>query len=83
MSDIVLVAFISAGGACVTGLISIFVLLGVRTVGDKLTRTHELINSRMTEMLELTRLAARADGVAAGEQAQRDRDSVSPEAGGL
>ena len=32
----------------------------------QITRTHELVNSRMTELLELTRSSAKAQGVLEG-----------------
>lgn len=66
MSDPVLIAIIVAGSGIVTALIGV---AGIRASN----RTHTLINSRMDELLALTRTEARAEGVAAGEQSQRDR----------
>lgn len=36
---------------------------------------HIEINSRLTQLLEATASSARAEGVAAGEQSQRDRQA--------
>lgn len=66
MSDLVIVALISAVGSVCAAVIAAAALVQSRT-------THHLINSRMDEMLALTRTASLAEGVARGEQAQRDR----------
>ncbi len=66
MSDAVLVAVIVAISGVVTASISAFALIQTR-------QTHALINSRMDELLRQARLLARAEGVAQGEQSQRDR----------
>ena len=66
MSDAVLISLIVAGSAIITSSIGV---IGIRAAN----RTHDLINSRMTELLDLTRAQARAEGYGAGEQAQRDR----------
>ena len=70
MSDAVLIAAIVALSTVVTAVIGLFGIYIART-------THTLINSRMDEMLKLTRSESRAEGVAAGEQAQRDRTAES------
>ena len=44
-------------------------------VGDKVFRVGEQLDGRLSELLASARLASRAEGVAAGEQAQRDRSS--------
>ena len=72
MSDQVVVALIGMVGVVMVALIG---LLGAVLAQTK--ATHKLINSRMTELLELTRTASRAEGVAAGEQSQRDRAAES------
>lgn len=66
MSDAVLISLIAAGGSIVTAFIAAGALIQSRT-------THTLINSRMDELLRAARALARAEGVAAGEQSQRDR----------
>jgi hypothetical protein len=66
MSDAVLIAVIVTIGSVVTATISGFALY-------QATQTHKLINSRMDELLALTRSEARAEGVAAG-QAQREQE---------
>lgn len=68
MSDAVAIALIVAIGSIVTSIIGV--------VGIVLAqRTHHLINSRMDELLAAARALARAEGVAVGEQSQRDRES--------
>jgi len=68
MSDAVAVALIGMMGAILVALIANW---------RQGKSTHELINSRMTELLLLAAKAARAEGVAAGEQSQRDRAAES------
>ena len=70
MSDTVLVALIVGMFGLITAVIGLFGIYIARS-------THTLINSRMDEMLKLTRSEARSEGVAAGDQAQRDRNSAS------
>jgi hypothetical protein len=70
VSDAVVVSLIGAVGAIIAALIAGFALVQTRA-------THQLINSRMTELLDLTKTAARAEGKAEGEQAQRDRPADS------
>lgn len=79
MSDSVLIALIVAASAIVTGLIGYAGLRQGQANGKQTRETHFLINSRMDELLRMTRESARAEGVAAGEQSQRDRQSP-PEA---
>jgi hypothetical protein len=74
VSEPVLVALIGLLGVVLVALIGLLTAVLVQAKA-----THKLINSRMTEMLELTRVAYRAEGVAAGEQAQRDR-TAEPQA---
>ncbi len=62
----VLIALIAAIGSVTTAVISVFALRMARA-------THVLVNSRTTELLEATAGQARAEGMAAGEQAARDR----------
>ena len=42
-------------------------------VGDRVVEVGKQIDGRMEELLRAARAAARAEGVAAGEQSQRDR----------
>jgi hypothetical protein len=53
---------IAAGSAAVVALLGALGALYVQ-----LRRTHQLVNSRMDELLELTRLSSRAEG-------RRERD---------
>ena len=46
---------------------------------DQIQKTHQLINSRLDELLKAARSLAHAEGVAEGEQAQRDRQSPAVE----
>lgn len=43
----------------------------------KIDTLHIEVNSRLTQLLEASSAAARAEGVTAGEQAQRDRSAPS------
>ena len=70
MSDAVMIAMIVALSGIVTATISAFALIQTK-------QTHMLINSRMDELLRTATTLARAQGVAAGEQSQRDRQSPS------
>jgi hypothetical protein len=72
VSDAVQVAIIVGFFGVITATISLFGVYIAR-------QTHTLINSRMDEMLKLTRSESRAEGVAAGEQAQRDRANSEPQ----
>ena len=72
MSDAVLIAIIVGIFGTITALIGV--------VGIYISRsTHLLINSRMDELLRVAQIAARAEGVAAGEQSQRDRSNPPQE----
>jgi hypothetical protein len=66
MSDLVIVAIVGTIGSIITSVIAAAAVMQTR-------QTHQLINSRMTELLRIAQQAARAEGVAAGEQSQRDR----------
>ena len=46
-------------------------------VGDKVFRIGEQVDGRLSELLKEARALARAEGVAAGEQSQRDRAAES------
>jgi len=73
MSEAIIVAAITAATTIVTAVIAVIGALLAR----KLDSVHLLINSRMDELLRLAASAARAEGVAAGEQSQRDRSAPS------
>ena len=47
----------------------------VLIVGDKVMEVGKQLDGRLSELLREARALARAEGVAAGEQAQRDRAS--------
>ena len=49
----------------------------VLIVGDKVVEVGKQLDGRLSELLREARALARAEGVAAGEQAQRDRASES------
>jgi hypothetical protein len=73
-----IVSLCSLLGVLFTATVSALVLFKTR-------QTHELVNSRMSEFITSLRDKAdaqigeaRATGVAAGEQAQRDRTSEPP-----
>jgi hypothetical protein len=80
VSDAVLIALIGAVASVITGIVSVIVLLSVATITSRLNetrltvaKTHELVNSKMTELIAASAGQAHAEGVIAGEQAQRDR----------
>lgn len=77
MSDAVLVAFVVTTGTIVNALIGAFILRQSQRNGSQVAATHDLINSRMTELLKAATENAHAQGVAAGEQSQRDRAAPS------
>jgi hypothetical protein len=75
MSDAVAIALITAVASMVTTIISALVLVQSRKNGDSQKATHELVNSRMSELLAAATGQAHAEGIASGEQSQRDRAS--------
>lgn len=71
ISDSIWIALISIIPATVLSLPGILAVIQSR-------KTHQLVNSRMSELLELTRKASRAEGVKEGEgkpYRKRPRDS--------
>ena len=44
-------------------------------VGDRVMQVGDQLDGRLSELLREARALARAEGVAAGEQAQRDRSA--------
>jgi hypothetical protein len=75
MSDTVIVAFVVTSGTIINALIGGFILRQSQKNGSKAAETHDLINSRMTELLKAATESAHAQGVEAGAQAQRDRSA--------
>ena len=71
IDPIVVAAFVAVGAVAAVGAA---VLAGLAL--DQIQKTHRLINSRMDELLEAARALARAEGVAQGEQAEREREAV-------
>lgn len=53
LSDPVILALIAAVSAAITSTLALI----------KVNSTHKIVNSRMTELLELTRKSAKAEGV--------------------
>lgn len=64
MSDAVLIALIGSAATVVTGI-------GVAYVNKRLGKIHKQINSRMDELLELTRASGRAEGNKEGRAEQK------------
>lgn len=58
-------------GAVAAGLAITLTAIGALYV--QIAKTHRLVNSRMSELLELTRTASRAEGQLAGPDADRSR----------
>lgn len=73
MSDAVIISLIAAIGSIASAAIAAYAVIQVGRARGSIKETHLLINSRMTELLRVAGEAARAEGIAAGEQAQRDR----------
>jgi hypothetical protein len=80
VSDAVLIALIGAVGSIFTGVISVVVLIATRAILDRahetrtaVDATHDLVNGKMTELTKALIGQSHAEGVTAGEQAQRDR----------
>lgn len=57
---VALIASITALIVALTGFVALFLRVG--RVESKVVSTHILINSRMTELLDLTKTAAKAEG---------------------
>ena len=71
MSDVVIVALIAAGASIIAATVSAVAL-------SMNMRTHDLINSRMTEMLALVREAGIKQGIKEGivqGRAERDEET--------
>ena len=49
----------------------------IMVVGDKIVEVGKALDGRLSELLREARATARAEGMAAGEQAQRDRAAPS------
>ena len=77
MSDAVLIALIGVFGSIAAGAIAAAAAYFAAKAAAQGKETHQLINSRMDELLAAARALSRAEGVAAGEQAQRDRTAES------
>lgn len=76
-SGLIIVALIGMVGSVASAGFAAWAVVRAGQARTQATTTHDLVNSRMTELLEVTRAASRAEGQAAGEQAQRDRASRS------
>ncbi len=74
MDNNILVAIIAVIGVAITSICSIIAAVVSSRTKSVAQETHLLVNSRMDELLAKTRLLALAQGHAAGEQAQRDRE---------
>lgn len=76
MSDQVLLAVIAAVGTIVTSALSAYVLIRTGRIEAKTVETHDLVNGMSHELTAAQVGKATAEGITAGEQAQRDRDST-------
>jgi hypothetical protein len=73
VNDDVLVALIAAAGSVLSAVMTVIVLIMVNVILNRTRQTHELVNSKMTELLAASAAQAHAEGILSGEQAQRDR----------
>ena len=68
--------------ACLTGLAAVIsataVMIGALRVNRKLDIVHKEVNGRVTELLEVAKLQAHAQGFTAGEEAHRARHEAKP-----
>ncbi len=76
MSSNEIVAVIAVIGVSITAISSIIAALITASTRRVAKDIHILVNSRMTELLESTKELALAQGIARGEQSERDRASV-------
>ena len=72
-----LIAAVASGTVALIGALTALVV-AVARLNTKTAATHELVNSRMTELLELTRKSSMAQGRLAGPEATPETPS-SPE----
>lgn len=77
MSETVQLAIIAGFFGVLTTLIAAVAAYFAAGARAQSKVTHTQINSRMDELLTQARSLARAEGVAAGEQSQRDRAAAS------
>jgi hypothetical protein len=73
MEASVIVALIGLLGTMFSATISAIVLYQTNRIKAQGEATHILVNSKMTELLDVTKRSSSAEGYTAGEQAQRDR----------
>jgi hypothetical protein len=59
MSDEILLALITGS---VSVLINMLTLIGIIYMNKNVNKTHEAVNSKMSELLELTATASKAEG---------------------
>lgn len=74
MSDQLLIAIVAAAPGI---LVSLGTLAGVIITALKLKRVHTEINSRMTELLEVTAKSSKAEGVA--QEADKNKKPDGPQ----
>jgi len=76
----VLLALISAVSALVAAYIAYLAKRGADMAVAQAKTTHELVNSRMTELLALTKSSAHAEGVIEGTTITAIKPSIEPTA---
>jgi O-acetylhomoserine/O-acetylserine sulfhydrylase-like pyridoxal-dependent enzyme len=83
MTEAVVIALIAAFTSIITAFITSFVLYQTVRVESAINRTHDLVNSRMTELLLSTATIARASGIAAGQlRAEKNVEKVGDDVTG-
>lgn len=65
MSDAVLLALITGS---VTIIIQGFTLAGILYINRNVNKTHDAVNSKMSELLDLTAKSSKAEGILEGEK---------------
>jgi hypothetical protein len=80
VSDAVWIALIAAGASVLGTLMTSLALVKVQQVLTATRATHDAVNGVMHEFTAAKVGQAHAEGVTAGEQAQRDRQNPEPQA---
>lgn len=68
MTDTVLISLITSITACITACVAAYFAYKGKNMA---TKTHDIVNSRMTELLSLTRASSRAEGKLEGQAESR------------
>ncbi len=76
----VLIELIRMAPAIIAAIAAAMALLASRRNTEKINDVHQLINSRLTELLDLTRASARAEGILEGKFIQNNEGVLNGKA---